>query len=84
MTTRITPKGINMQNILLIQLRRDLPQDNDNNLLTGTSVTAQTSLVLASTAKNVKMRLSYDAILRIKTGWKRCQLIINDKHMRSH
>lgn len=44
-------------------------------------MTTLNSLNLASTAKDVEMCLSYDVIIGIKTGWKRCQLVINDKHM---
>lgn len=85
MTTWISPKGVNIQNIALIQLnRKDLPQYDDKKLPTGTWITTQNSLDLASTAKNVEMRLSYGAILGIKTGWKRCQLVIKDKHVWNH
>lgn len=33
MTTKLSPKGINIQNIVLIQLnRKDLPRDDDSKL----------------------------------------------------
>lgn len=33
MTTKLSPKGINIQNVVLIQLnRKDLPQNDDSNL----------------------------------------------------
>lgn len=84
MTTWIFPKGVNIQNIALIQLnRKDFPQYDDKKLPTGTWIATQNSLGLASTAKDVKICLSYDAALEIKTVWKRCQLVINDTHEKS-